>query len=160
MRGPTNILWLTKDAHLQYVKNSDFLLTSTLFTWKKACFESLRIYYWKNTRYTLIQAAFLTLPMLRLLSCKAQGRKDFWKPSKPCHIGIHWIALTEYSQMSTHITGFHSFLGFSHTFVLAKYATSSIRVTVNDFIFQHLWTYFLYSKVYCENDSLLRTGPW
>ena len=38
----------------------------------------------------------LTLPMLRLLSSEAQGRKDFWKPSKPSHVGIHWIALAEY----------------------------------------------------------------
>ena len=44
----------------------------------------------------------LTLPMLRLLLLsKAQGCKDFRKPSKPCHIGIHWLALVEYSQMST-----------------------------------------------------------
>ena len=28
------------------------------------------------------------------------------KPSKPCHDGIHWIALAEYSQMSTHLSGF------------------------------------------------------
>ena len=25
--------------------------------------------------------------------------------SKPCHVGIQWIALTEYFQMSTHIPG-------------------------------------------------------
>ena len=31
----------------------------------------------------------LTLPMLRLPSSKAQRRKDFWKPSKTCHFGIH-----------------------------------------------------------------------
>ena len=39
----------------------------------------------------------LTLPMLRLLSSKAQGHKDFGKPSKHCHVGIHWIAFAEYS---------------------------------------------------------------
>ena len=63
-----------------------------------------------------------TLPMLRLLSTKAQGCKSFWKPSKPCHDGIHWKALAEYSQMSTHVTGFQSFsfLGFSHHFVLGQ----------------------------------------
>ena len=38
----------------------------------------------------------LTLPMLRLLTSKAQGHKDFWKTSKPCHVGIHHIALAEY----------------------------------------------------------------
>ena len=51
----------------------------------------------------------LTLPMLRLHSPKAQERKNLWKPSKPCHVGIHWIALTEYSQMSTHLPGFRWF---------------------------------------------------
>ena len=48
----------------------------------------------------------LTFPMLRLLSSKAQRRKVIWKPSKPCHVGIQWIALAEYSQMSTHKPGF------------------------------------------------------
>ena len=31
--------------------------------------------------------------------------QKFWKPSKPCHVGIHWIALAEYSQMSAHGPG-------------------------------------------------------
>ena len=43
------------------------------------------------------------------------------KPSNPCHVGIHWIALAECSQMSTHMPGFLYF-------VLAKLAISSIRV--------------------------------
>ena len=38
--------------------------------------------------------------------------QDFWESSKPCHVGIHWIALSEYSQMSTHMPGFQSFSGF------------------------------------------------
>ena len=55
----------------------------------------------------------LTFPMLRLLSSKEQGRKDFWKSSKPCHVGIHWIAFAENSHMSTHVPGFHfHFSGF------------------------------------------------
>ena len=67
-------------------------------------------------RFWALQAAKgLTLPMLRLLLTKAQT-------SRPCLVGIHWIALTEYSQMSTHV------LRFLHNFVLAKLATSSIRV--------------------------------
>ena len=37
--------------------------------------------------------------------------KRFLKPSKPCQVGIHWIALAEYSQMSTHVPGFQSFSG-------------------------------------------------
>ena len=54
----------------------------------------------------------LTLPMLRLLLFKDQGWKGFWKPSEPCHVGIHWIALAEPSQMSTHMPGFQSFFRF------------------------------------------------
>ena len=54
----------------------------------------------------------LTLPVLRLLSAKAQECKDFRNPSKPCHVGTHWIALAEVSQMSTHLPGFKSFFRF------------------------------------------------
>ena len=36
----------------------------------------------------------------------------FLKPSKPCHVGIHLIALTEDSQMSTHMPWFQSSLSF------------------------------------------------
>ena len=50
----------------------------------------------------------------------------FGKPSKPYHIATHWIALAEYSQMSTHMPGLLLFVHFSHHFVLAKSATSSI----------------------------------
>ena len=67
--------------------------------------------------------------MLRLLSSKAQTCKDFWKPYKPCHVGIHYTALAEYSQMSSPICqGFSHFLGFLHHFALGKSATSSIVV--------------------------------
>ena len=52
------------------------------------------------------------------------------KPPKPCYVGTHWIALAEYSQMSTHLPGFWSFFNFLYYFVLAKLATSSIKVTI------------------------------
>ena len=49
----------------------------------------------------------LTLPMLRLyFRPKHNDAKSFEKPSRPCHVGIHRIALVEYSQMSTHVPGF------------------------------------------------------
>ena len=44
--------------------------------------------------------------MLRLLSSMAEKCKKFWKPSKPRLVGIHWKALVEYFQMSTHLPGF------------------------------------------------------
>ena len=58
--------------------------------------------------------------MLRLLTSKAQGHKDFWKSSKPYHVGIHWIALTEYSQMSTHMPWFQSFFSVFASFCIGK----------------------------------------
>ena len=63
-----------------------------------------------------------------LLSSKAQGCKDFWKPSKSCHVGIHWIALAEYSQMSTYLPGFPVIFQLFVSFWVAKLDTSSIRV--------------------------------
>ena len=62
----------------------------------------------------------LTLPMLRLLLSKAQRCKDFRKPSKPCCVGIHWIALAKFSEMSTRVPGFQSFFSFLNHFALAK----------------------------------------
>ena len=58
----------------------------------------------------------LTLPMPRLLS----DAKIFEKSSKPCHVGIHWIALVEYSQMSTHIPGFQSLSRFFTSFCIGQ----------------------------------------
>ena len=54
----------------------------------------------------ILDITLLTLQMLRLFSSKAQERNNFCKPSKPCHVGIYWIALAQYSQMSTHVPGF------------------------------------------------------
>ena len=62
----------------------------------------------------------LTLPMLRLLSPRAQWCKDFWKSSKPCHVGTHWKALAEYSQMSTHLLGFRWFFSFFASFCISQ----------------------------------------
>ena len=82
----------------------------------------------KIMKHDSTAAIYLTLPMLWLLSSKLQGCKDFWKSSKPCHVGIHWIALNEYPRMRTHVPGFQSFSEFFHHLGLAKLATSSIRV--------------------------------
>ena len=46
--------------------------------------------------------------------------KDFWKTSIPCHVHIHWIALAEYSQMSTQMTGCQSFLRFFASFCIGQ----------------------------------------
>ena len=54
----------------------------------------------------------IALSMLRLLSSRTEKCKKFGKLSKPCHIGIHWKAFDEHSQMSTHLLGFQSFPSF------------------------------------------------
>ena len=41
---------------------------------------------------------------------------------KPCHVGIHWIALTEYSQMSTHLLGFRSFFRVFASFCIDRFS--------------------------------------
>ena len=55
----------------------------------------------------------LTLPMLIIIlgyfHPKHKNAKNLRKLSKPCHVGIHWIALAEFYQMSTHVPGFQSF---------------------------------------------------
>ena len=83
-----------------------------------------------NYSYKENGKVILTLPMLRLLSFKAQGCNDFWKPSKPCHVGIHWIALADYSQIRTLVLRFQLFKGVMHSFVMAKLASSRIRVNI------------------------------
>ena len=40
----------------------------------------------------------------------AKGADIFGNHLKPYHVGIHWIALAEYSQMSTIMPGFQSFI--------------------------------------------------
>ena len=97
----------------------------------------VKIWFFKKLCVTVIwmkvasASKGLTLPMLRLLSSKSQGHRDFWKPCKLCRGAIHWIALTEYFQMSTHSPGFPSFFRFLRHFIMAKLATSTIRVKHN-----------------------------
>ena len=81
--------------------------------------------------------SMLTLPMLRLLSTKAQWRKDFWKPSTSCHVGTPWTP-----RWVPMCQGFNHFSGFLHHFVRAKLANSSITV--------YVW---LWSKESCSKLS-------
>ena len=54
----------------------------------------------------------------------------FLKSSKPCLVGIYWTALTEYTQVITHVRAKVSviFQIFFTSFCMAKLATSSMRV--------------------------------
>ena len=55
-----------------------------------------------------------------LLLSKAKQRKEFWKPSLPCHVGICGKALTEDYQMSTHLSGFLSVKYFEKVILSSK----------------------------------------
>ena len=95
------------------LKESCCLASNQHFSFK--CFFKIclcKLYIFKIVRPVLaaLSANELTLPMLSQLPCKEQWLEDFWKSSKPCHVGIHWKALAEYFQMSTHLPGFRSFL--------------------------------------------------
>ena len=78
------------------------------------------------------------LPMLRLFSSEAQGpwgRKDFWKPSKPCHVSIHWnYLLPSILRWVPKCHGFNYFSGLLPLFVLAKLATSSVRDNCSNYL--------------------------
>ena len=53
---------------------------------------------------------------------KAQEGKNLWKPSKPCHVGTHWIALTDYSQMNTHTPGVQRFPRIFALFCIGQFS--------------------------------------
>ena len=69
-----------------------------------------------------VSAIFFNPSNAETTSVQTQGRKEL------CYVGIYWIALAEYYQMSTHMPGFQSLSAFLRHLVLAKLATSSIRV--------------------------------
>ena len=54
--------------------------------------------------------------------------QDFRKPSKPCCVGIHWIALWVLSDEYPYAGVSVIFKDFLHHFALSKLATSSMRV--------------------------------
>ena len=104
--------------------------------------------------------------MLRLLSSKAQGCKNFRKTSKPCHVGIHWIALAEYSQMSTYVPGFQSFFRFFASFCIGQinhwHMGTHMRVLSESFQMNTNMTWFRwFSKFFvslCLDKSILSIG--
>ena len=85
----------------------------------------------------MIIMIMINLPMLRLLSSKAQTRRKptfLFKKSKPCHVCIHWIAFAnslDSSQMSTHLPGFQSFFGFFVTVIITSSSSRLVVVSLN-----------------------------
>ena len=83
---------------------------------------------------------------------KHKDAKIFSKRSKPCHVCIHWIALTKYSQLSTHLPGFQHF----SFFVLTKLATNNKRVKdVNIYI----WCPHKYTSLSIDSWKSDAHGP-
>ena len=123
-----------RNSFTKYLKKSCLLSSYQLISFKYfpniALNVRLNIKIIVRLLFGAVSINGLTLSMLRLLLSIGEKCKKFWKPSKPCHVGIHWKALTEYTQMSTHMPWFQSFSAFLHDFVLAKLATSSIRVKI------------------------------
>ena len=75
------------------------------------------IAFQKSTSMTLLtcesKLPSVLRSLLRLLLSRAQGHNDFLKLFKPCHVGIHVKALSDYSQMRVFTCqGFSHFWGF------------------------------------------------
>ena len=97
-----------------------------------------------------IQSHTLNL-MLGLLLPKHKDTKIFEIHLKPFNVGTQWVAFAEYSQMSTHVPGFSGF--FNH-FVLAKLATSSIRVRKYSKKYCGFYEVKLYLQVFLKHDQI------
>ena len=83
----------------------------------------------RNNISHISEFSTLTLPMLRLLSFKAQGRKDFGNHlTLPCWYSLEssrWVLSDEYP--CARVQSFFS-VSFLHHFVLAKLASSSMSM--------------------------------
>ena len=80
------------------------------------------------TASTILKPSYFNPPNAEATFIQTTRWKDVWKSSKPCHVGIHYIAHTECFHMYTQMPGFQQFSAFVHHFVLAKLATTSISV--------------------------------
>ena len=101
-------------------------INMTRFRWfpKNLCI----LVFWTKVSLIALALEGLAIPILRLLSSEGHGLKVFWKSSKPCHVGIHWIALAEFSQMSTHVPRFQSFSRFLHLVGTTTCCTTALLI--------------------------------
>ena len=72
---------------------------------------------------------------------------------KPFHVGINWIALAEYSQMSTHMPGFSHFSAIFASFFMVKLATNNIRVKSVLVIWIDICFQIVFFKYLSEKDG-------
>ena len=61
---------------------------------------------------------FMSLDTLVLKSATGRFVKNTY--GKPCHVGIHWVALLEYSQKSTCVPGYQSFFRTFASFCIGQ----------------------------------------
>ena len=67
----------------------------------KECSSTCLKIMWFHTK-DFFENISLTFPMLSGYFHPKQGYTAFWKPFKPCHVGIHWIASFFNSKNSHH----------------------------------------------------------
>ena len=84
-------------------------------------------YQTKLKTYSTTSAQPLFLPISSFNPSNAEATfiesimmQSFLKPIKPSHVGIHWITLSEHSQMSNHVPGFQSFFKVLASFCIGK----------------------------------------
>ena len=107
--------------------NNNFRITNYLLSsWKRVVDSALNNILWANvtnhnfhwsispnyckTVVATESTSDLTLQMLR--------RKGIWKPSQPCHVGIHWKAPANNSQIRIHVPVFQWFFSFFASFYI------------------------------------------
>ena len=90
----------------------------------------------QKTHTSWVQSRTSTKPLYYYASAtfvRSTKAQWYWKPSKPFHVGIHWIMLSLRTlRWVPMCQGLSHFSGVLHYFVLAKLATSSIRVNYRD----------------------------
>ena len=79
-------------------------------------YPAMLVTFVQRTSVQIFLKIICTLPCW-LLSSKEQGPRYFWKPSKPCCVGINWIGTLRWIPMCQ---GFRYFSFFLHHFVLGQ----------------------------------------
>ena len=106
--------------HLANKEAMGLNLSPTLNEWGWDFLENPRIFL--NIQDYLLQLKPTLTPSNAEAAFVQSTRKqrNLWKTLKLCHVGIHWIALVEYFQMSTHLPGFQSFFRFFAWFCIGQ----------------------------------------
>ena len=94
--------------------------------WTRKQISYLIILWW--LMYKLLQTVMTEVVWSLTLQCwgysvQSAKKQDVWKPSKPCHVGIHWRALCLWLSTLRWVPlcqGFSHFSGFLHHFVFVK----------------------------------------